>query len=473
MLKRIVTYSLVGVLVIAVVLTTAGVVVKKRCAGRIAPGVTVWGRDISGMTPEEAKAVIRELAPECVIELRCRFLPEMREEIEVRITEINETWKRKNETVTGTAEVGETAGTSLAMIENEVLLAMNQPLLRIDTEDTLQAVIERSNEAKVWEWLYRAVTGQSFRTRNAEAVFLWEEDCLADGIAMLRKATERDRQDATVGWEDGQVKVTESQRGYRLETERFWKDAETAVQSATERLKAGSEEGFVFRFYVTGTALMPSLSTEQAERCNTIIGTFSTAYTGAGNGRAQNIENGAKRLHGRVVLPGEVFSVASALIPFTEQNGYAAGGTYIDGQLSESIGGGVCQLSSTLYNALLQTKLEITERHPHSIPVGYVPLGRDAAIAGDYKDLKLKNTTDAPVILLCEATGTEVKVTVYGEEDAKWSAVSFESVITEENEEKVTVEVYRIEKGEDGKEEREKVSGDEYRRITKKRERVW
>lgn len=469
MLKRIVTYSLAGVLAVAVMLTVAGAVAKKQGEGRIAPGVTVCGRDVSGMTMTEAEAVIRGLMPECVTELRCRFLPEMREEIEVRIMEINETLKRENKPVAGTAEAGDTAGASLTMIENEVLLAMNQPFLRIDTEDTLQAVTERSSEAKVWEWLYGAVTGQPFRTRNVDAVFIWEENCLADGIAMLRKVTERERQDATVGFENGQVKVTESMRGYRLETETFWEDAEAAAQSATEQVKKGPVEGFVFRLYVTGTALMPNLSTAQAERCNTIIGTFSTAYTGAGNGRAQNIETGAKKLQGRVVLPGEEFSVAAALMPFTEENGYASGGTYIDGQLSESIGGGVCQLSTTLYNVLLQTKLEITERHPHSMPVGYVPLGRDAAIAGDYKDLKFKNTTDVPVLLLCEATGEEVKVTVYGEEDAKRGAVSFESVITEENEEKVTVEVYRIEKGEDGKEEREKVSGDEYRRITKKR----
>lgn len=444
MLKRIVTYGLAGVLAVAVVLMVAGAVVKKQGDGRIAPGVTVSGRDVSGMSTAEAEEVIRELMPECVTELRCRFLPEMREEVEVRILEMNETLKP------------EQSG-------NEVILVVNQPILSIDVEDTLRKVTEKSNEAKVWEWLYGAVTGRPIRTRNIDAVFIWEGNCLADGIALLRKVTERDRQDATVGWEDGQVKVTESMRGYRLETETFWKEAETAAKSAMEQLKKGPVEGFVFRFYVTGTALMPNLSTAQAEKCNTVLGAFSTAYTGAGKGRTQNIANGAKKLQGRVVLPGEEFSVAAVLMPFTEKNGYALGGTYIDGQLSESIGGGVCQLSTTLYNALLQTMLEITERHPHSMPVGYVPLGRDAAIAGDYKDLKFKNTTNAPVLLLCEATGTEVKVTVYGEEEAKRGTVSFESVITEENEEEMTVEVYRTETGADGVEKKEKVSGDEYR----------
>ncbi len=469
MLKRIVTYSLVGVLAVAVLLTVAGVVVKKRCTGRIAPGMAVCGRDVSGMTTAEAEAVIRGLMPECVTELKCRFLPEMREEVEVRVLEINETLKREKDLTVGNAGSEGTNEMSLTLVGNEVVFVTKQSLFQIDTEDTLRALTEKSSEVKVWEWLYGGVIGRPFRTKNVEAEFTRKEDCLVDGIAMLQAVTERERREATVYFENGQVKVTESMRGYRLETENFWKDAEAAAQSAIDRLKEGSVEGLVFRFYVTGTALMPNVSTAQAEKCNTVIGAFSTAYAGAGNGRAQNIETGAKKLHGRVVLPGEVISVAAALMPFTEENGYASGGTFIDGQLSESIGGGVCQLSTTLYNALLQTRLEIIERHPHSMPVGYIPLGRDAAIAGDYKDLKFRNTTDAPVLLLCEATGEEVKVTVYGEEKVKRGAVSFESVITEENEEKVTVEVYRLETGEDGEERREKVSGDEYRRITKKR----
>ena len=168
-------------------------------------------------------------------------------------------------------------------------------------------------------------------------------------------------------------------------------------------------------------------------------------------------------MHANVILPGDTFSVAEALMPFTEENGYATGGTYIDGQLSESIGGGVCQLSTTVYNALLQTRLEIVERYPHSMPVGYIPPGQDAAIAGDYKDLKFRNATKSPVVLLCETTGTEVMVTLYGSEDAMRDEVIVESVVTEETGEQVTAEVYRTEKGENGVIVREKVSRDTYR----------
>ncbi len=447
MLKRIGRYALSGMLVLGAVLCVACFAVKRINAGRIAPGVMLCGRDLSGMTPEEVKQLIAELLPETVTELRCRYLPEMREEINAQVRKLNEEGH---------------VGVYLAVSENEVCLTAKTPMFRAEEENLLQAAEKASSEVKTWEWLYAAVTGCPFRVRTVEPEFAWEKSCFEDYVALLSEVTERERKDATVCLEQGQVKVTESERGFRLDTERLQQEAETVAKEALDRLRTASAEGMVLRFYVNASVLMPRLTTEQAERCNTVIGTFSTSYAGAAGGREQNIKAGAEKLHGTVVLPGEIFSVANVLMPFTEENGYAEGGTYIGGQLSESIGGGVCQLSSTLYNALLHTKLEITERYPHSMPVGYVPLGQDAAIAGDYKDLKFKNTTKAPVLVLCEATGTEVKVAVYGEGEAKREGVSIESIIMMENEERIAAEVYRIEVGDDGEEHREKVSGDVY-----------
>lgn len=452
MIKRVVIYSMVLLALAAVALTVAGGVVKKRNIGRTAPGIVLCGRDISGMTLPDVEAVIEELVPETVAELHCRFLPEMREELEKQIQSKNKTGEGKN-----SKEVW-------SLQEKEICLTIVLPLLRVDVESTLRAVTEKSEEVKVWEWLYGAVARQPYKIRTVEASFMWEESVFRETVDMLRSVMEREQKDATVAWEKGTRKVTESRRGFRLNTDALWREAETAAQEATERLQVGPAEGLVLRFYITGTALMPGLTTAQAEKCNTVIGSFTTMYTGAGSGRAQNIETGAGKLHGTVVLPGETFSVATALMPFTESNGYATGGTYIDGQLSESIGGGVCQLSTTIYNALLQTKLEITERHPHSLPVGYVPLGQDAAIAGDYKDLKFKNTTDAPVLLLCETMGESVKVTLYGTKDAGRSAVSVESVTIEETKDSLTVEVYRTETVAGGGEKKERVSRDKYRR---------
>lgn len=464
MLKRMVTYGLTGVLVLAATVFVAGIVVKKGNTGRIAPGIMLCGTDLSGMTVAEAEKAIEGLVPVCMTEVRCRFLPEMRGEIEARVQKLNRELGKADEALWENSGTGELPERYFTVQGNEVCVIERNSVVGIDAEGILRSVKEKSGEVKVWEWLYAAVTKRPYRVRCAEAIFLWEEELLREDVAELQKIAERDRRDATIVWESEQIKVTESRRGFRLETEALWEDAERVESEATERLQKGPVEGLVLRFYVKGTALMPGLSTAQGKECDTVIGSFTTSYAGAGNSRVGNIQNGAGKLHGAVILPGEEFSVAAALMPFTEANGYGLGGTYIDGQLSESIGGGVCQLSTTLYNALLQTALEITERHPHSLPVGYVPLGRDAAIAGDYKDLKFKNTTKAPVLLLCEAGGTEVEVTIYGSRKADRGDVTFESVVAKQEEDGVTVEVYRMGKGEDGVVKKERVSRDRYRR---------
>ncbi len=471
--KKILVGCLLGLVCVFFVITVAGYAVKIKCAGRVAPGIVLCGREVSGMTVSEVQTVVQGILPEITTEVYCPFLSEQRAEIEKAVQRMSENEVHKlrgNNGWSGTSQ----EKVEITAQENKLCLRTEQPMLRILQEDTVAAVLAASSEVKVWEWLYAKITGTPFRIRKTEAVIAWEEEYFAEMIAHIRNIVERDCKEAAIQWKNGKVTVAESERGFRLETERVWADAEAAAEQALQYLQKGPAEGMVLRFYLDGTALMPRLSTAQAEECNTIIGAFTTAYDGAGNGRAKNIAAGAKHLHKKVILPGETFSTAAALMPFTEENGYAAGGTYIDGQLSESIGGGVCQLSTTLYNALLQTRLLITERYPHSMPVGYIPLGQDAAIAGDYKDLKFQNNTDAPVLLLCEAEDGEVRVTLYGAKEAARGDVLLESNIIEETEANVTVEVYRTEQAEGGATWRERISRDKYRyRETEKPSRIY
>lgn len=439
--KKMVGYGLAGMAVFAAILLATGLIIQWKNKGRIAPGITVCGRDVSGMTVEEARDVLTEVLPEFMTEIRCGILPE--HNVVVQADTENEV--------------------NLSVQGMELVLRTSLPPVRILTEETLCAVLAESNKVKVWEWLYNALTGSCFCIRQAEPVVVWEEKMFGEWLAVLAKAVEQDCVEAKVSLKKGKLKVRPGKNGVLLNREKAWADAERLMTEVTERLKGGPVEEMVLRLFVEGKTTIPRLSTGQAKACNTIIGEFTTGFAGAGEGRRQNIKAGAKHLHGRVILPGEEFSVATALMPFTESNGYAAGGTYIGGQLAESMGGGVCQLSTTLYNALLQTKLEITERYPHSLPVGYVPLGQDAAIAGDYKDLRFKNTTDSPVVVSCEIEGETVHILLYGTEAVKREAVSFETVLTEKTKESVAVEVYRTEAGEDGEPVRERVSVDRYR----------
>ena len=94
------------------------------------------------------------------------------------------------------------------------------------------------------------------------------------------------------------------------------------------------------------------------------------------------------------MYPGEQFSVINAITPFTEENGYEEAGSYNQGEVVDSLGGGVCQVATTLYLALIRSELQIDRRSAHSMPVSYVKPAFDAAVAEGSKDLKFTNNTD-------------------------------------------------------------------------------
>lgn len=97
-----------------------------------------------------------------------------------------------------------------------------------------------------------------------------------------------------------------------------------------------------------------------------------------------------------------------------KENGYALAGSYENGQTVQTYGGGICQVSTTLYNAVIRAELKIVERFPHSMTVHYVPRSADAAIAGTHKDMKFKNTFDTPIYIEGKANGSTITFTVYG-----------------------------------------------------------
>ena len=153
----------------------------------------------------------------------------------------------------------------------------------------------------------------------------------------------------------------------------------------------------------------------QLENVKDLLGTFTTTC-GTGGGRVQNIVTGAKHINGAVLMPGEVYSANAAMEPYTFDNGYAEAGSYENGKVVQSMGGGICQVSSTLYNAVILAELEIVERAAHSMLVSYVEPSMDAAIAGDYKDLKFKNNSDTPIYIEGYVSGGKITFNIFGKE---------------------------------------------------------
>ena len=166
---------------------------------------------------------------------------------------------------------------------------------------------------------------------------------------------------------------------------------------------------------VTNT-VQPRGSKEELSKIKDNLGGFSTDFSSSAAGRAANVKNACSLINGNVIYPGEQFSVYEAISPLTTDNGYQLAGAYENGQVVDSVGGGVCQVATTLYNAVIRAELEIVQRYNHSMIVNYVKPSDDAAIAGTYKDLKFKNNLDNPVYIEGYCSGGVITFNVYGVE---------------------------------------------------------
>lgn len=162
----------------------------------------------------------------------------------------------------------------------------------------------------------------------------------------------------------------------------------------------------------------PKGSTAELSKVKDVLGSYTTSYSTSASARVANVENGTRLLNGITLYPGETFSTLELVTPFSVANGYQMAGSYLNGLVVDSLGGGICQVSTTLYNAVLKAELEVSQRSNHSMSVAYVPLSADAAIAESAgKDFCFTNNTDFPIYIEGIATPDRlVTFNIYGVE---------------------------------------------------------
>lgn len=145
-----------------------------------------------------------------------------------------------------------------------------------------------------------------------------------------------------------------------------------------------------------------------------IISTYNTKYDVTNTNRVINLQLAADKINGTVLQPGETFSFNKVVGERTTKNGFAEAIIYADGELDYGIGGGICQISSTLYNSVLLANLEIVERKNHSMTVTYVPLGHDATVSYGSVDFKFKNTRSYPIKISATLNSGVITISICG-----------------------------------------------------------
>ena len=171
---------------------------------------------------------------------------------------------------------------------------------------------------------------------------------------------------------------------------------EQLLEQLTEQLKTISKEPI----YIEVTPLINPRETdiELLKTIDTKISTYSSTYP-AGIPRAKNVELAASKVNKTLLMPNDEFSYAEKVSPVDAAHGYVDATIFLNGKAVPGIGGGICQVSSTLYNTQLEAGIIATERRNHSLSVNYVPLGQDATMADNAIDLKFINTLDYPIYI--------------------------------------------------------------------------
>ncbi|MDR1704372.1 MAG: VanW family protein [Clostridiales bacterium] len=280
-------------------------------------------------------------------------------------------------------------------------------------------------------WNYAREGGNAERVRQlnliAETPLSLEADFIIDGerldsvIDSLSKRLYSPPTEPSLRFNNGVFSVSDPVCGSEVDAARLKKmlmDILTARESASAELPL--------------TAVNPKLAPSDLWRATSLLGSSSTDMSASSENRVKNLALAASRLNGVMIMPGEVFSTNAALNPGTGDNGYLPAGSYLNGEVVDSVGGGVCQAATTLYMALLCAELPVVERQNHSMPVAYADYGFDATLAEGLIDLKFKNTTELPVTLECFIADGRLRVNIYGEETRPYNrTLRFENELVE------------------------------------------
>ena len=327
----------------------------------ISKNVYIGGVNVSGMTEEQAtKAVEEKLG---------------------KGTGGNYTVKIGDETTTATAENFGMEWTNREVVHEAMEVAKGGNLIK----------------------QYKDKKDLQVEPKNFEVAYAPNEQAVKTYVEKLAEEYNRDAEEGDITFANGYPEVTGGETGIAVNVD----------QSVSSIMKALEGDGT--ELTVVAEVQKPSVTKEELSQVKDVLGT-ATTYYGSSYERNTNVEVGASKINGTLIMPGETFSVTAAVTPFNADNGYYPAPSYESGQVVDTYGGGICQVSTTLYNAVLKAELQVDERHNHTMLVSYVDPSKDAAIAEGLMDFIFTNNTDAPIYIYGVGYQGTLNFTIYGHE---------------------------------------------------------
>ncbi len=194
-------------------------------------------------------------------------------------------------------------------------------------------------------------------------------------------------------------------------------DLKISIEEAKKIIEAEDKEEYEFDLNITKAK--KTIHDLGKEAFPYLVSSFSTKYDASNVNRSTNLKIAAGKINGKVLMPGEEFSYNKVVGKRTVEEGYRDAKIFADGGVVDGLAGGICQISSTLYNAVLLANLEITERKNHTYTTSYVPAGRDATVVYGAKDFKFKNSRNYPIKIEATVNGGIAEFKIHGVQEAE------------------------------------------------------
>lgn len=414
----------------------------------IMKGISILGIDVSNLSPEEATKKINDA-------IENRFQDEnnnlilKRNQTEISVTA--NTFNAKFDVEKAIAEAYNIGRSGNILTNNYAILYANifkkdiQPQLHLDNE-LLETTITDANakmEDRVIESSYY-VEEKSLNIVKGKAGYIINKEKLKEEIYAQLNNIHTNYQVIEIPVEHKQPEAINLEK-IRNEIYKEPKDAyveknptkvHTHVDgvdfaiSIEEAQKIIQEDKEEYTIPLKITAPKKTINDLGEEAFPELLATFSTIYDASNRNRSNNIELASKKVNGTVVMPGEKFSYNTVVGKRTIEAGFKEGTAYIGGKVVPDVGGGVCQLSSTLYNTALLANLEILERSSHMFLTGYVAASRDATVYYGSLDFVFKNSRNYPIKIVSTTQNGVCKVSIYGIKEETEYEVIIQSKVT-------------------------------------------
>ena len=395
---------------------------------KIISGVTIKGVEVSGLTKEEAIAKLQTIYSEKMKNNIMLQYEELESELNPTLMEVNYNVEKAVNEAYSLGRDGNIfinnyhiLGTLIGKKDFDVDMTMNEETTKQTIND-----IGANLPGIMMESSYSIEEDELIIIRGKEGVVISTDTLLSEVKDMLNDIHETDNvieipvetktpQEIDVDKIHSEVYQEAQDAYYTKDPFTVYPEVEGIdfdVEKAKEMIAAEVKDEYVIELIIT----KPKVTLEDigTEAFPDRLSTFSTRYNAADKDRTTNLVIACQKLNGKVLMPGETFSYNETLGPRTYAAGYRNGKIYENGQVVDGLGGGICQISSTLYNAALMSDMEIVERRNHQFVTSYVNAGRDATVVYGLTDFRFKNTRTYPVRLVASAKGGVATVSIYG-----------------------------------------------------------